>query len=90
MGKSIGLPTSRLRAAWRSAEDAKEIKVLISASVSNIEEGGRLVDDAGAKMEEIIHQVTQQNAALVEQSAIASSGLKQQASKLVAAISVFR
>jgi aerotaxis receptor len=37
-----------------------------------------------------LDQITQQNAALVEQSAAASESLKQQASRLVEAVSVFR
>jgi len=37
-----------------------------------------------------LDQVTQQNAALVEQSAAAGESLKDQASRLVGAVSVFR
>ncbi len=37
-----------------------------------------------------LDQITQQNAALVEQSAAASEGLKEQAARLVEAVSVFR
>jgi len=37
-----------------------------------------------------LDQVTQQNAALVEQSAAAAGSLSQQAEKLVQAVSVFR
>jgi methyl-accepting chemotaxis protein len=37
-----------------------------------------------------LDQVTQQNAALVEESAAAAESLKQQAARLVSAVSVFR
>ena len=65
--------------AQRSAEAAKEIRSLISASVERVEQGTSLVD-----------QATQQNAALAEQSAAAAETLKQQAQRLVQAVAVFK
>jgi len=44
--------------AQRSAAAAKEIKELISTSVTNVEAGSTLVDSAGATMEEIVSSVT--------------------------------
>ena len=43
--------------AGRSAEAAKEIKSLISASVEKVDAGSRLVDDAGSTMQEIVASV---------------------------------
>jgi methyl-accepting chemotaxis protein len=110
--------------AQRSAQAAKEIKGLIGASVHRVEEGSRLVDQAGSTMQEVVNSIrkvsdivrdisaasseqssgvaqvgaaitrmdqgTQQNAALVEQSAAAAESLKQQAEQLVQAVSVFK
>jgi len=110
--------------AGRSAEAAKEIKSLIGASAERVDNGTRLVADAGASMEDIVaqvqrvsdliaeissatgeqtigigqvgeavtqlDQVTQQNAALVEQSAAAADSLKHQAARLAEIVSVFR
>jgi len=110
--------------AQRSAEAAKEIKGLIGQSVSKVEAGSKLVDDAGKSMADIVvqvkrvndliaeissasieqssgisqvgdavaqlDQVTQQNAALVEQSAAAADSLKQQAANLAEVVSVFK
>jgi methyl-accepting chemotaxis protein len=110
--------------AQRSAEAAKEIKGLISASVDRVGQGTQLVDQAGSTMQEIVtsikrvtdivgeissasheqntgvgqvsesvvhmDQATQQNAALVEQSAAAASSLRQQADELVHSVAVFR
>ncbi|HET7867161.1 MAG TPA: methyl-accepting chemotaxis protein [Burkholderiaceae bacterium] len=124
-GRGFAVVASEVRGlAQRSADAAKEIKALISASVSSVESGARLVDGAGRAMEDIVSQVkrvsgliaeisvataeqsdgiaqvgqavghldkiTQQNAALVEQSSAASESLKQQAMRLVEAVSVFR
>ena len=72
--------------AQRSAQAAREIKGLIGTSVDRVEHGSSLVDDAGRTMD----QATQQNAALVEQSAAAADSLKQQAQQLVQAVSAFR
>ena len=110
--------------AGRSAEAAKEIKRLIGDSVGKVDDGSRLVNDAGAAMGAIVQnvanvqaiigeisnaareqaegidqvnvavsqldQMTQQNAALVEESAAAAESLKQQAAGLAQAISVFK
>ena len=43
--------------AQRSAEAAKEIKMLIGASVEKVEAGSRLVSDAGSAMDDIVDQV---------------------------------
>jgi methyl-accepting chemotaxis protein len=110
--------------ASRSAEAAKEIKQLITDSVTRVEQGTALVDQAGNTMNEVVtsirrvtdimgeisaasseqnagvaqigeavvqmDQVTQQNAALVEEMAAAASSLNGQAQDLVQAVSVFR
>jgi methyl-accepting chemotaxis protein len=110
--------------AHRSASAAKEIKALIDDSVNKVQTGTRLVDQAGATMEEIVvsvnrvtgimreiasasHEqsesidqvnvaigrmddVTQQNAALVEEAAASAVSLEQQAASLVELVSVFR
>ncbi|WP_428425567.1 methyl-accepting chemotaxis protein [Methylibium sp.] len=124
-GRGFAVVASEVRSlAQRSAEAAKEIKMLIGASVEKVETGAKLVDDAGKTMDDIVAQVrrvsdligeissatneqssgiaqvgtaighldqiTQQNAALVEQSAAASLSLQQQAQRLVEAVSVFR
>ena len=124
-GRGFAVVASEVRSlAMRSADAAKEIKVLIGASVEKVESGTLQVNNAGKTMEDIviqvkrvsdmiseissatneqglgigqvseavghIDQITQQNAALVEQSAAASEGLKQQATRLAEALSVFR
>lgn len=124
-GRGFAVVASEVRSlAGRSADAAKEIKVLINASVTRVGQGSVLVDQAGTTMSEVVQainrvtaimaeistasreqalgveqvgeavsqmdQVTQQNAALVEQMAAAASGLKSQAAELVHAVSVFR
>jgi len=110
--------------AQRSAEAAKEIKGLISASVDKVDAGSRLVSDARSAMDDIVGQVqrvtdlmaeigaatqeqthgigqvntaiaqldqaTQQNAALVEESAAAAESLRTQAARLTEAVGFFR
>ena len=79
-GRGFAVVASEVRnLAQRSAEAAKEIKSLITASVERVEQGPTLVD-----------QVTQQNAALVEESAAAAENLKQQVQQLVSAVAVFK
>ena len=124
-GRGFAVVASEVRSlAGRSAEAAKEIKSLISASVEQVEQGTSQVDEAGTTMEEVVasirrvtdimgeisaasaeqsagvgqvveavnqmDQVTQQNAALVEQMAAAASGLNSQAHDLVQTVAVFR
>ena len=124
-GRGFAVVAGEVRAlAQRSADAAKEIKGLIDGSVAKVEQGARLVGDAGATMTDIVQQAqrvagliaeistataeqtdgiaqvgeavahldrsTQQNAALVEQSAAAAQTLKQQAAQLAQAVSVFR
>ena len=124
-GRGFAVVASEVRSlAQRSATAAKEIKVLIGESVGKVENGTRLVADAGRTMGDIVDQVrrvsqliteisdasgeqstgiaqvgdavtqldqvTQQNAALVEESAAAAESLSQQAVKLVDAVGVFR
>ncbi|WP_304622789.1 methyl-accepting chemotaxis protein [Roseateles caseinilyticus] len=124
-GRGFAVVASEVRSlAQRSAEAAKEIKVLISHSVEQVEQGTSLVDQAGTTMNDIVasihrvssivaeitsasleqstsvqqvgeavtamDQTTQQNAALVEESAAAAESLRSQAQQLVEAVSVFR
>jgi methyl-accepting chemotaxis protein len=57
-GRGFAVVASEVRSlAQRSAEAAKEIKVLIGDSVSRVEEGSRLVGDTGRTMDEIVAQV---------------------------------
>jgi methyl-accepting chemotaxis protein len=110
--------------AQRSAAAAKEIKALITDSVEKVDSGSRLVDQAGATMQDIVDgirrvagimgeitvasqeqklgidqihqaisqmdQVTQQNAAMVEEAAGASGALHERAEGLARLVSVFR
>jgi methyl-accepting chemotaxis protein-1 (serine sensor receptor) len=57
-GRGFAVVASEVRSlAQRSAEAAKEIKGLISASVERVEQGTSLVDQAGATMGEIVASV---------------------------------
>jgi methyl-accepting chemotaxis protein len=124
-GRGFAVVASEVRnLAQRSASAAKEIKVLISDSVSKVDAGGKLVDEAGATMSEIvtsvkhvadimgeitaasreqstgiaavnhaitqIDEMTQQNAALVEQAAAAAESLQQQATILARVVGIFK
>ena len=64
--------------AGRSAEAAREIKTLITASVESVETGSRLVADAGQSMQEIVGNVQRVTDIIGEISAAAveqSSGI---------------
>ncbi|WP_422085547.1 methyl-accepting chemotaxis protein [Variovorax sp.] len=57
-GRGFAVVASEVRSlAGRSADAAKEIKVLISASVDRVETGSVLVDRAGATMSEVVHAI---------------------------------
>ncbi len=80
-GKGFAVVASEVRAlAQRSAEAAKEIKTLISASSQQVERGVGLVGETGKVLERILSQVTQINGAVTEIAASAqeqATGLQQ-------------
>lgn len=116
VGGSRWWPPKCAICAGRSAQAAKEIKVLIEDSVERVETGSQLVDKSGDALDRIIDGIaevtelvggiatastkqsggiaevteavvlmdgmTQQNAALVEQAAVASTSLGEQAKGL--------
>jgi len=124
-GKGFAVVASEVRAlAQRSAEAAKEIKALISASSAQVGEGVHLVGETGQALERIsaevtrinelvveiassaqeqalgleqvnvavnqMDQVTQQNAAMVEESTAASHSLSREADNLTELMGQFR
>ena len=124
-GRGFAVVAGEVRSlASRSAEAAREIKTLISASVERVEAGTRLVADAGSTMDELVgnvnkvsdvigeisastaeqnqhlsgvaasmvqlDQMSQSNAALVEEGAAAAESLKEQAVKLHQLVSRYR
>ncbi|MFM0365517.1 methyl-accepting chemotaxis protein [Paraburkholderia sediminicola] len=124
-GRGFAVVASEVRSlAQRSSAAAKEIKVLIESSVSQIDDGRDQVERAGTTMVSVVGAVrrvtdiigeissasdeqsrgigqvniaiaqmdstTQQNAAMVEQAAAAAQSMEEQASKLRAAVNVFR
>ncbi|MGK5015591.1 methyl-accepting chemotaxis protein [Janthinobacterium sp. 61] len=124
-GRGFAVVATEVRnLAHRSAAAAKEIKALISDSVEQVEQGGKLVQQAGAAMTEVVDtvrsvtdivseisaasaeqstgideinraitqmdEVTQQNAALVEEAAAASQSLQEQAGNLANLVGAFK
>ncbi|MBW8813123.1 MAG: HAMP domain-containing protein [Caulobacterales bacterium] len=80
-GKGFAVVASEVRAlAQRSAEAAKEIKALISASSQQVERGVNLVGETGKVLQRILTQVTDINAVVTEIAASAqeqATGLQQ-------------
>jgi methyl-accepting chemotaxis protein len=124
-GKGFAVVASEVRAlAQRSADAAKEIKALISASTEQVERGVRLVGETGEALTGIVSkvtqidglireiavssqeqatglnqvnaavnqmdQVTQQNAAMVEEATAAAANLKNEAAELARLVARFR
>lgn len=124
-GRGFAVVASEVRAlAQRSANAAKEIKILINDSVEKVSLGSQQVDEAGKYMTEIVNDVkraaevmrditiasheqsagidlinqamtqmddmTQQNAALVEQAAAAADSMKMQAIGLSELVNTFK
>lgn len=74
-GRGFAVVASEVRSlAGRSAEAAREIKSLISASVEKVESGARVVEQAGVSMQQVV-----QNARLINESlgAIANAANEQ-------------
>ena len=80
-GRGFAVVASEVRTlAQRSAEAAREIKALITGSVEQVDRGGRLVDDAGQRMQEIVQAIRGVNSVVTEISAATaeqSAGVQQ-------------
>ncbi|MCP5195899.1 MAG: HAMP domain-containing protein [Gammaproteobacteria bacterium] len=124
-GQGFAVVASEVRKlAQRSADAAKEIKGLITDSVTKVEDGSKLVEHSGRTLQEIVmavkkvsdivaeitvasheqasgieevnkavlqmEQVTQQNAALVEQASATCQSLRDQAMELQELLAFFK
>ena len=80
-GRGFAVVATEVRnLAQRSAQAAKEIKILIGTSVTQVEAGGKLVDAAGRTMEDIVSSVKKVNDLITEIAAASqeqSSGIEQ-------------
>uniref|UniRef100_UPI0030EF1EAC methyl-accepting chemotaxis protein n=1 Tax=Undibacterium luofuense TaxID=2828733 RepID=UPI0030EF1EAC len=76
-GRGFAVVASEVRSlAQRSASAAKEIKELINNSVDKVEQGSRLVDQAGSTMSEVVDSVKRVSDIIGE---ITAAGLEQSA-----------
>jgi len=124
-GRGFAVVAAEIRnLAQRCADAAKQIKTLITDSVEKVDNGAKLVDQAGTTMGDVVNSVkqltdiigkimvasaeqasgiehinqaimqmddvTQQNAALVEEAAAASQSLEDQTATLVDVVSIFK
>jgi methyl-accepting chemotaxis protein-2 (aspartate sensor receptor) len=72
-GRGFAVVASEVRSlAQRSAQAAREIKTLIGTSVDKVGNGAKLVQEAGATMDEIVQSVQRVGAMLAEITAAAS------------------
>jgi methyl-accepting chemotaxis protein len=80
-GRGFAVVAAEVRTlAQRSAAAAREIKTLIEASAANVESGGKLVEEAGRTMHEIVdgvQRVTAIMADIASASEEQSSGIEQ-------------
>ncbi|MDR3462789.1 MAG: globin-coupled sensor protein [Beijerinckiaceae bacterium] len=73
-GRGFAVVASEVRAlAQRSAEAAKEIKALISASTAQVEAGVKLVGEAGQSLQRIVGSVLEINTLVVDIAAAAKN-----------------
>ena len=72
-GRGFAVVAGEVRSlAQRSADAAKEIKSLITASVERVEQGSQLVDQAGTTMEEVVTAIRRVTDIMGEISAASS------------------